>query len=160
MRAAPILPAQVQDPWEKNVPGLGRGRDPVRTPISWSSALHGGFSTVEPWLPVDTERTTSCEQQRGDPISMLSLYRSLLRLRRDEPCLSVGSYRSIAYTDHVLVYQRQYGERKLQIALNMSSNPQPLPPQAGGEKVMISAHGTNSSPARLGPNEGLVQLIA
>jgi alpha-glucosidase len=29
----PIPPERVQDPWEKNVPGLGLGRDPVRTPM-------------------------------------------------------------------------------------------------------------------------------
>jgi alpha-glucosidase len=160
MQDVPILPTQVRDPWEKNVPGLGLGRDPVRTPISWNSELHGGFSTVEPWLPIDTERTASCEQQSGDPASMLSLYRSLLRLRRDEPALSAGSYRSIAYTDHVLVYQRQYGKRKLQIALNMSPRPQPLPSQADSGRVLISTLETNSSSAGLGPNEGLVQLVA
>jgi alpha-glucosidase len=32
MLDVPIQPELVQDPWEKNVPGLGLGRDPVRTP--------------------------------------------------------------------------------------------------------------------------------
>lgn len=32
MRDVPIASHQVQDPWEKNVPGLGLGRDPSRTP--------------------------------------------------------------------------------------------------------------------------------
>ncbi|MGB8177138.1 MAG: alpha amylase, partial [Pseudolabrys sp.] len=27
----------VQDPWEKNEPGLGLGRDPSRTPFQWDA---------------------------------------------------------------------------------------------------------------------------
>jgi hypothetical protein len=50
MHDALISPEQVQDPWEKNVPGLGLGRDPVRSPMPWSGEVHAGFSTVEPWL--------------------------------------------------------------------------------------------------------------
>jgi alpha-glucosidase len=160
MQDAPISPNQVHDPWERNVPGLGLRRDPVRSPMPWSGEPHGGFSAVEPWLPIDLEGTASCERQHGDPASMLSLYQSLLRLRRNEPALSVGSYRSIAYTDHVLVYQRQHRGRKFQIVLNMSASPQPLPPQTDGGKVIMSTSGVVSrAKGRLGPNEGLVQLI-
>jgi glycosidase len=52
MQNAAVSPSQVQDPWEKNVPGLGFGRDPVRSPMPWSRDRHGGFTTAEPWLPV------------------------------------------------------------------------------------------------------------
>src|SRR6202011_6007419 len=51
MTDVPIPQDQVRDPWEKNVPGLGLGRDPVRTPMLWSGELHGGFTTGKPWLP-------------------------------------------------------------------------------------------------------------
>ena len=33
-----IPPDRVRDPWELNVPGLGLGRDPARTPMLWSGA--------------------------------------------------------------------------------------------------------------------------
>jgi len=46
MRDVPIPPDRVQDPFEKNVPGLGLGRDPERTPMQWSAAPHAGFSAV------------------------------------------------------------------------------------------------------------------
>src|ERR1700754_2125643 len=36
MRDVPIPPDRVQDPFEKNVPGLGHGRDPSRTPMQWT----------------------------------------------------------------------------------------------------------------------------
>ena len=33
MTNVPILPKQVRDPWENNIPGAALGRDPVRTPM-------------------------------------------------------------------------------------------------------------------------------
>ena len=48
----PIPPALVRDPWESSVPGLGLGRDPVRTPMPWDAAPHAGFTTGTPWLPL------------------------------------------------------------------------------------------------------------
>ena len=44
MQDVAIPPDQVQDPFELNVPGFGLGRDPVRTPMPWTSEPHGGFT--------------------------------------------------------------------------------------------------------------------
>jgi glycosidase len=57
-----------RDPWEKNVPGLGLGRDPVRTPMPWSNATGAGFSTGEPWLPLGPDhRDVNVAVQATDP---------------------------------------------------------------------------------------------
>ena len=54
MTDVPIPPERVQDPWERNVPGLGLGRDPVRTPMQWDAGPNAGFARAgaEPWLPL------------------------------------------------------------------------------------------------------------
>ena len=52
MQQAAILPEQVQDPFEKNVPGIGIGRDGCRTPMQWDATKSAGFSDAAPWLPV------------------------------------------------------------------------------------------------------------
>jgi alpha-glucosidase len=52
MQDVPIPPELVQDPFEKNVPGIGVGRDPERTPMQWDASPSAGFSTGTPWLPV------------------------------------------------------------------------------------------------------------
>jgi alpha-glucosidase len=159
MRDTVISPLQVQDPWEKNVPGLGLGRDPARSPMPWSRDRHGGFTTAAPWLPVDTEGTACREQQRDDRASMLSLYQSLLRLRRAEPALAIGSYRSLAHTDAVLVYQREHAGRKFQVALNLSGTTQILPSDLGGGKVVISTTGElTGNTGQLGPHEGRILI--
>ena len=109
----PIPPGRVRDPWELNVPGLGLGRDPERTPMLWSDAPFAGFSTAEPWLPLSQSwRAINVERQSASPRSLLSLYRELLALRRREPALWRGAYVPVAATDALLAYERRSeGER-------------------------------------------------
>src|SRR5207253_72508 len=52
MEDAALRPDQVRDPFEKNVPGRGLGRDRCRTPMQWDGTTGAGFSAAEPWLPV------------------------------------------------------------------------------------------------------------
>ena len=54
---------------------------------------------------------------------MLSLIRALLALRRREPALQVGDYRTRAIDGDVLVYRRRGPERSLIVALNLEPAP-------------------------------------
>jgi len=67
---------------------------------------------------------------------MLSLYRALLRLRRAEPALSVGTYVAVARTDALLIYERRHLDRRLLIALNMSDKAEHLDARLG--RVLLS----------------------
>jgi alpha-glucosidase len=70
----PIPPDRVRDPLELNMPGLGLGRDPVRTPMPWSGEPYAGFSSTEPWLPLNPDwRDMNVARQIDDPASILSL---------------------------------------------------------------------------------------
>jgi alpha-glucosidase len=80
MGNVPIPHERVQDPWGRRVPGFGR--DPVRTPVPWTAEPSGGFTSGEPWLPLGSDLgALNVVAQEGDPRSMLSLYRALLRAR-------------------------------------------------------------------------------
>ena len=63
MQDVPIPPERVQDPFEKNVPGIGLGRDPERTPMQWNAAPNAGFTDGTPWLPLADDYAT--RQRRG-----------------------------------------------------------------------------------------------
>ncbi|GEP03835.1 alpha-amylase family glycosyl hydrolase [Methylobacterium oxalidis] len=122
MADVPIPPDCVQDPWEKNVPGLGLGRDPVRTPIPWSQERNWGFTEGEPWLPVESALPgLNVAAQSQDSTSLLSFYRTLLRLRRAEPALSAGDITIVEASDSVLAYERSDTDRRLLVALNFRS---------------------------------------
>jgi alpha-glucosidase len=147
MRDVPIPPERVHDPWEKNVPGLGLGRDPERTPMQWDETPGAGFTTGEPWLPLaDDHREVNVRRQREDPGSMLTLYRRLIELRRREPALSVGGYTRVQAQGELLTYLRTRGERRFLVVLNLGMEPAALEPVAlpgGAElrgRIALSTH--------------------
>ena len=139
-----IPPERVQDPYERNSPGLGVGRDPARTPMQWSAQPGAGFTTGEPWLPLG-DLSVNAESQRADPGSMLNLHRELIALRRE---FAGEPYRTVHVDDATLVYAR--GDRWT-VALNLSDEPVPLP--VGG-RVRLSTHPEPGDALR--PNEGVV----
>lgn len=168
MKQVPIPRDRVQDPFEKNVPGLGLGRDGARTPMQWDDGPFAGFSTVEPWLPLAddfTEVNVKCEQ--GEAVSMLTLTRALIALRRAHPALSVGLWSPVAAVGDLVAYLRQGEGETLLVALNLGGDPlsATLPDLAGGGRLRLSTF-CDRSDERLGdtldlrPNEGIVVQLA
>jgi alpha-glucosidase len=125
MHNVPIPPDRVQDPFEKNVPGLGLGRDPARTPMQWSTAANAGFTSGAPWLPVaDDFVSHNVETESADAKSILTLYRRLIQIRREQPALSIGSFTAIPAQGDLLAYRRGFDRgRRYLIVLNLSSEP-------------------------------------
>ncbi|HEX6909042.1 MAG TPA: alpha-amylase family glycosyl hydrolase [Longimicrobium sp.] len=166
MRDVPIPPDRVQDPFEKNVPGKGLGRDPERTPMQWSPAPRAGFSTGEPWLPIAEDfREVNVEAERDAPRSILTLYRRLLDLRRGEPALEVGRFVGVEAEGDVLAYVRRAraGESDFLVVLNLGPRPHVfrVPDEVGPGTVALSTHlDREADPVgrdvRLRPDEGVV----
>jgi alpha-glucosidase len=99
MRDVDIPPERRVDPW------VFGNRDPCRTPMQWDAT--GSFTTGTPWLPFAPDHEqVNVEAQRGDPGSLLELYRRLLGLRRREPDLRTGGYRTLEATDRILRFAR------------------------------------------------------
>ncbi|HEV7589567.1 MAG TPA: alpha-amylase family glycosyl hydrolase [Longimicrobium sp.] len=137
MTDVPIPPERVRDPFELNVPGIGLGRDPERTPMQWSAAPNAGFTTGTPWLPLAADyRETNVETQRCDPESMLALHRRLLALRRAEPALAIGTYTPVDAEGDVLAFLREHGRSRFLVALNLGPDPASLAFVGAGEVVL------------------------
>jgi alpha-glucosidase len=162
MADVPIPASLVQDPFERNVPGFSLGRDPVRTPMPWTSGPHGGFTEGRPWLPLNADADVlNVSTQTEDPRSMLSLYRALIRLRRNNDVLSVGGFRLVDATDHVLAYERRLGVQRVLIALNMTDQAQVLPAGKLAREALLSTYLDDPNPLsdeeiHLRANEGLI----
>jgi alpha-glucosidase len=145
MHDVPIPPERVQDPFEKNLPGMGLGRDPERMPMQWNAQENAGFTAGVPWLPIANDyREVNVEAERDDPRSMLTLYRSLIGLRRGEPALEVGRFEPVEAEGDVLAYVRyaRGGESSFLIALNLGPHPQVLhrPTDAPDGIIALSTH--------------------
>ncbi|MFC5067241.1 alpha-amylase family glycosyl hydrolase [Flaviflagellibacter deserti] len=160
-----IPPERVQDPWGVNEPGLGLGRDPVRTPMQWAGDNFAGFSTVEPWLPLsDDWREKNVERLKEDRHSILSLYRNLISLRRAHRALSVGDYAAVARDGNVLAYERRFEGEHLLVILNLGHEKQLEDLSMFGDAtILLSTHldreGASGSSVVLRPSEGLLLRV-
>jgi len=157
--AVDIPPGRVRDPRELRQPGIGLGRDPCRTPMPWDDSPHAGFSSAEPWLPLNPDwPVRNVAAQEVDPSSMLALTRALLRLRRAEPALALGDYRPVASEAPLLAYERRSGDTRLLVALNLGAEPIAMPDHAlGGERLLSTLAGTSDD---LRGNEGVILRLA
>ena len=136
------IPAdRVHDPWERQVPGKGLGRDPERTPMQWDESLHAGFCApfAQPWLPLpeDAEQCNVAGQLE-DVGSMLTLTRRLLDVRRHTAALQHGTYRPFdSAPDGCFIYFREIGEETWLIALNFTSREYSIPIIEGRRGLLI-----------------------
>lgn len=159
-----IPPEKVQDPFEKNVPGQGLGRDPVRTPMQWDASDNAGFTNGTPWLPLmDNYEEYSVSRQLEEPGSLLNLYKRLITLRSREPALHIGEYHPLPNRGNHFSYKRVGPEKEFIVALNLGDEEERVNPDIRGwkGKVRLSTHTQNegeehSGQIHLKPHQGLV----
>ncbi len=137
MERVKIPPERVVDPFEKLVPGFGLDRDGERSPMRWDRSPNSGFSSGEPWLPMDPPSPRNVQSQRNDRHSLLRLYRALIALRRKEPALTLGRYRPLRATNDIFRFERSFEGTTLLIALNMVHQPRKLD-DVGQSTVLLS----------------------
>jgi alpha-glucosidase len=135
MGNVPIAPEQVQDPAEKNEPGIGQGRDPERTPMCWDQSPHAGFTTGVPWLPLGEDSSSvnvAVEQQ--DAGSILTLYKKLIALRQSHPTLVSGKLDELRVEKNILRFRRR-GAEEIEVILNTTQEEMTV--QAPSAKVLV-----------------------
>ena len=101
------------------------GRDGARTPIPWRhDAAQAGFSSVEPWLPVDPRHAgLAVDVQEADAESTLHQSRRLIGLRERFPILRTGSMSMVTAKDGLLVFWRGEGPEGLLCVFNLGHDP-------------------------------------
>lgn len=132
------------------------GRDNGRTPMQWDAGPHAGFTTGEPWLPVNPNHgEINAAAERADPDSVFHHYRRLIELRHTLPVVADGSFTMLLEDDErVYAYERSLDGVSLLVLGNFT-----------GDEVVVSlpgwedAHAVIGSPGfTLGPWEGRVYL--
>lgn len=107
-----------------------------RTPMAWDATPQAGFSAGSPWWPHSPGAATlNAATQTGDPSSILSRYRQLIRVRKGSPALSRGGLRRLSTEDaNILSYLRtDPGGETVLVAHNLGS---------GAATASVTAPGT------------------
>ena len=146
-----------------------RTRDNARTPMQWSDEPNAGFTTGDPWLPVNPNYPeVNVEDAREDADSVWHYYRDLIDLRDDHDVLVYGEYEDLrADHERVWTYERTLGEERAMVVLNFADELLDLDPTAVGlprdeeyllGNYLVGNYPRTDEPRNLYPYEARVYL--
>lgn len=141
------------------------GRDRFRVPMPWNREPNAGFTTGDPWLPIDQatiERNVA--DQLADPNSLLDFYRRILQLRSAEADLQTGAYIPVDTDEPILAFRRGDSPSGLLIAANISDAPTMLDVPGIEAQIILSTACSREpssfqSQLQLEAREGIVARI-
>lgn len=140
------------------------GRDGARTPFPWdTSSTAAGFSSSEPWLPVDPAHAQMALSTQGGEESFVGFTRTALRLRNESAALKTGGMR-ILDIEHetALVIERTHDNRRSLAVFNLGDTPVELPSNLdlSGELILSSHSGSIDLASRIIPARCAVWIAA
>lgn len=91
-----------------------KSRDNSRTPMQWDDSKNAAFSDAEPWLKVADNYKNINTENTDVSQAIRDYYKKLIRLRKDMPIISEGSY-DVLELEHpsIFAYVREYEGEKL-----------------------------------------------
>ena len=109
-----------------------KGRDNARTPMQWDASANAGFTSGTPWIKVNPNYTEiNAEDERRDPDSVFTCYKTLVRLRKEYPVFVDGHFELLVPEDEdFFAYTRENDNEKLCVICNFY-----------GEKAKFKADG-------------------
>ena len=157
----PTRKEDVKDPigitgWPKE-----KGRDGERTPMQWTAAPLGGFTTsATPWLPVPANVSTrNVATESQDPNSLLNWYKKLIALRRSNAALRNGLTTFLETpTPDLIAYIRHTPTAQTLVLTNWSATPQTLTLDATIAAHKLTTLLTNAPTLQILPNPKAIEL--
>ncbi len=110
------------------------GRDNARTPMQWSDEENAGFTEGRPWLKVqENYREVNVKKQQEEQDSLLSYYKKLIRIRKEEALADVmckGGFDPLLEEEQgVIAYKRHYEGKELIVLVNLQNGKAALEPE-------------------------------
>ncbi len=97
-----------------------------RTPMPWDASAGGGFTSGIPWYGfAPGQATANVAEETGDPGSLLSRYRGLIRARKSSPALRAGTLELLtpaAGSSPVLAFVRTTAAERVLVLHNLSDS--------------------------------------
>lgn len=138
------------------------GRDHGRMPMQWDSTAHSGFTTSKtPWMRVhDLYPEINVAKQIPDPKSVLSFWKSMLRLRKEQRDLFVyGTFELLDPENaKTFVYTKTGGGRRALVVLNFDRDVQGFEMGAEEEWELVVSNYEVPLEGKLAPFEGRVYM--
>lgn len=119
---------------------LAGSRDNGRTPVCWTAEENAGFTTGTPWIKlIENYKKINVETQDKDSSSVLNFYRSMTKLRHENPALVYGEF-TLAKKNwkNVLAYYRTGEDAAYYIEINLTDKLQKRPVSVNGFEKVIS----------------------
>ncbi len=148
MRNITLRRSEILDPIGKKYWPLYKGRDGCRSPMQWNAEAYAGFSTAQPWLPVNPDYLhRNVLAQQADPDSLFHYTRKLLSLRKEYPALQRGDYVPLPARAGVLAYLRTTPEQSVLVAINFKGHAVDFTAPEGKWHVLFSSEAGSKDPA-------------
>ncbi|KAJ4382481.1 hypothetical protein N0V86_002816 [Didymella sp. IMI 355093] len=136
-------------------------RDHARLPFQWDASTNGGFSTGKPWMRVhDSHPEINAEAQEGDAHSVLSFYKMMLAMRKENKDVFVyGAFELLdPQGKDTFMYRKHYESKTAVVVLNFTTKCQALPNElVKGLTLLVSSY-KNVSEDALQPLEGRIYV--
>ncbi|QTC43553.1 alpha-glucosidase [Bacillus sp. V3] len=98
-------------------------RDNSRTPMQWSDEENSAFTTGTPWMKVNPNyKTINVKAQEKDEHSILSFYKRMISLKKEEDVFTYGIYDLLLPEDEQIYAYTRTGEKdKMLVVTNLST---------------------------------------
>ncbi len=115
-------------------------RDNARTPVQWDDTENAGFTTGEPWIKINSNKSyINVKAEEEDNNSILNFYKQIIDFRKKSSALLDGSYRRIASPNDVFIYTRESSDERLYIYCNLTGNNKAV--EFYGDKIVFGNYG-------------------
>ncbi|TXJ00624.1 MAG: alpha-glucosidase [Neisseriales bacterium] len=103
-----------------------KGRDNARTPVQWTDGDYAGFSTVKPWIVLNSNyKQINVANDLNNPDSIWHFYQKLIKLRKELAIILHGDFKLLDEDNlYIFAYVRCYQEQKLYVISNFSAQMQ------------------------------------
>ena len=100
-------------------------RDNARTPFQWNNEEYAGFSKVEPWLKVNSNKEfINVEQDLKNEQSIIKFYQELINFRKGNDVIKQGEYTCLNKKDkNVFIYKRKLDGKEIIVISNFKDKP-------------------------------------
>ena len=115
-------------------------RDNARTPMQWSDGENAGFSSVTPWLKINSNHKEVNVAAEENKENILAFWKTMIAMRKENEILKNGSFESLYEGKYIYAFKREYDGKSLACICNMRGKSTKLPKELQNRTVKISSY--------------------